>query len=228
MGQRYITTAALDFLQDLDLNNERTWFKAHQDDYESLVREPLLRFIDDVETPVHRRISRHLVCDSRKVGGSLFRIQRDTRFAADKSPYKTNSGVAFRHEAGKDQPAPVLYLNIEPGNCFMGVGMYRPPNDVLLQLREAMVADTRGWTKARDGVEAKKWALHGDQLKRAPKGFDPDHPLIDDLRRTSFAFTRPLSEREATGTKFLDLFVDRCADTLPVLRWQAKAIGLPF
>jgi uncharacterized protein (DUF2461 family) len=77
-------------------------------------------------------------------------------------------------------------------------------------------------------VETKKWALHGDQLKRAPKGFDPDHPLIDDLRRTSFAFTRPLSEREATGTKFLDLFVDRCADTLPVLRWQAKAIGLPF
>jgi uncharacterized protein (TIGR02453 family) len=228
MGQRYVTSAALDFLQDLEMHNERTWFKAHQADYEALLREPLLQFIEDVEAPVHQRISRYLVCDSRKMGGSLFRIQRDTRFAADKSPYKTNSGIYVRHEAGKDVAAPGLYFNIEPGNCFLGVGIYRPPSDVLLRLREAMVDDPRGWTKARDAVHAKKWESHGDRLQRAPKGFDPDHPLIDDLKRKSFAFTRPLTEREVTSTKLLDLFVDRCADTLPVLRWQAKAIGLPY
>lgn len=228
MGTRYVTSAALDFLQDLELHNERAWFKEHQSDYEDLVREPLRRFIDDVEAPMHRRISRHLVCDSRKVGGSLFRIQRDTRFASDKAPYKTNSGMFFRHEVGKESPAPGLYLNIEPGNCFIGVGMYHPPNDVLRQLREAMVEAPRAWTKARDSARAKKWELHGESLKRAPKGFDADHPLIDDLRRTSFAFTHPLSEREATSTKLVDLFVDRCAQTLPVLRWQANVVGLPF
>jgi uncharacterized protein (TIGR02453 family) len=228
MATRYVTKATLDFLQDLDLHNERTWFKAHQADYEKLVREPLLHFIEDVEPSIHRRISKHIVCDARKVGGSLFRIQRDTRFAHDKSPYKTNSGVAFRHEVGKEAAAPTLYFNIEPGNCFFGVGIYRPPSDALRRLRDAMVEDPRGWTKARDAVLGKRWAQHGDQLTRAPRGFDADHPLVDDLRRTSHAFTRAVSEREVTSTRLVDLFVDRCAETLPALRWQAKAVGVPF
>jgi uncharacterized protein (TIGR02453 family) len=228
MGQRYVTKAALDFLQDLDLHNERAWFKQHQSDYESLLREPLRQFIDDVEPAIHRRVSKHIVCDSRKVGGSLFRIQRDTRFAHDKAPYKTNSGVAFRHEAGKEVTAPTLYFNVEPGNCFFGVGVYRPPGDALRRMRQAMVDDPSRWTKARDTVVARKWDHHGDQLKRAPQGFDADHPLIDDLRRTSHAFTHGVTEREVTSTKLLDLFVERCAETLPVLRWQAKAIGVPF
>jgi uncharacterized protein (TIGR02453 family) len=228
MAERYVTTGALDFLQDLDLNNERVWFKAHQDDYERLVREPLLRFIRDVEEPVHKRISRRLVCDDRKVGGSLFRIHRDTRFAKDKTPYKTNSGIALHHEGGREHPAPVLYLNIEPGNCFIGVGCYRPPSDALRALREAMVAKPATWVKARDAVTAQGWDQHGDQLTRAPRGFDPDHPLIDDLRRTSHAFVRRLSEREVTARTFPETFVSRCEQTLPVLRWQAKALGVPF
>jgi uncharacterized protein (TIGR02453 family) len=228
MPARYVTTEALDFLQDLDLHNERPWFKAHQDDYESLIREPLRQFIRDVAGPVHSRISRHLVCDDRKVGGSLFRIQRDTRFAKDKTPYKTNSGVAFHHEAGRESTGPTLYLNVEPGNCFLGVGVYRPPSDALRSLRDAMVARPATWVKARDAVVGKGWSLHGDQLTRAPRGFDPGHPLIDDLRRTSLAFTRPITERQITSPKLVEQFVAWCEQTLPVLRWQAKTLAVPF
>ena len=227
MGARYFTTETLDFLQDLEINNERAWFEANKDRYETHVREPALRLVADLGGPLHETVSPHLVADPRKVGGSMFRINRDVRFSHDKSPYKTHCGIALRHEQGRDTTAPTLYVHIEPGNCFLGGGIYRPSTDALRRLRQAIVDDPDAWVAARDAVPI-GWEFLGESLTRAPKGFDADHPLIDDLKRKSLIVRHGLSEREVTGTKLLDRIVERAADTKPLLAWSCRALDLPF
>ena len=98
----------LTFLEQLKRNKDR---------YETEVREPLLKFIDAFG-PRLAKISPQFVANPSKVGGSLFRIHRDTRFARDKSPYKTHVGVQFRHERAKDVHAPGFYLHIQPDGVF--------------------------------------------------------------------------------------------------------------
>ena len=128
------------YLRDLKNNNERPWFKANKARYEEELRGPMLRFIEDF-APHLEKISVHFLADARPVGGSLFRIYRDTRFAKDKTPYKTHAGAHFRHVRAKDVHAPGFYLHMEPGNVFMGAGIWHPDNPTLGKIREAIVAD---------------------------------------------------------------------------------------
>jgi len=225
-GPRF-SSETFDFLQDLELFNERAWFKANQDRYERHVREPMLALIDALEAPLHERFSTRITCDNRKVGGSMFRIQRDTRFANDKSPYKTNAGAFLRHEAGREVAAPGLYLHLEAGNSICGMGIYHPPSDVLRRLREAVVEDPDGWLEARSMVGPRSWAFAGESLSRAPRGFPADHPLIDDLRRTSFAVRRPLTERQVCSPRLVTMLVERAVETRPLWSWLCRALALP-
>lgn len=119
----YISPKLFRFFRDLKKNNDREWFEDNKQRYEDDVRGPLLAFIDDFAEPLYR-ISPHFRADARKVGGSLFRIFRDVRFSKDKTPYKTHAGVHFRHENAKDAHAPGLYLHLEPGEVFMGAGIW--------------------------------------------------------------------------------------------------------
>ena len=105
MASSHITPRLYAFLNSLAKNNDRTWFEANREQFECDVRTPLLSFISDFDVYL-RRLSPHFVADERKVGGSLFRIHRDVRFSKDKSPYKTNVGVHFRHEQAQDAHAP--------------------------------------------------------------------------------------------------------------------------
>ena len=228
MGTRYFTPELFRFLNDLADNNDRSWFKANQDRYEEVVRQPALDFITDFAEPL-ASISDHFVADSRTVGGSLFRIQRDTRFAKDKTPYKTNTGMHFRHERAADAHAPGFYLHLEPGNCFFGAGMWRPATAVTYAIREHIAAEPVAW-KAATQSEQVAGAYHfgGDSLKRPPKGFDPDHELIDDLRRKDFIATCTLTQKEVTTGQFLDRTADRCRQTAPLVRFLCDAVGAQF
>ena len=107
------------FLAELGANNERDWFEANRHRYERHVLEPALAFIERM-APNIERLSRHLLAVPKRTGGSLMRVYRDTRFGHDKRPYKTNIGIQFRHERGRDVHAPGLYVHIEPGGCFLG------------------------------------------------------------------------------------------------------------
>src|SRR5215467_10211615 len=139
------------FLTDLKANNNREWFAANKQRYEEQLLEPALAFIEAF-APRLAKISPHFLADPRPSGGSLFRIYRDTRFAKDKSPYKTNVGIHFRHERAKDAHAPT-------------------------SIREAIVADPARWQHTtQTGAFAKKLRLGGDSLKRVPPWADPDHP----------------------------------------------------
>ena len=216
------------FLRALARNNNRNWFQQRKERYEAEVREPALDFIRLMAGPV-LRISPHLTAIDKRVGGSLMRVHRDTRFSNNKLPYKTNVGIQFRHEAGKDVHAPGLYLHVEPGRCFLGCGMWRPDSESLRAVREAIVDDPRGWKRVRDGKRFRDaWAPGGASLKRAPRGYDESHEMIEDLRRTDHIAFCELSDPEIVAADLVTEVTSRFRRAAPYLRWQAEALGLPF
>ncbi len=215
------------FLSELAANNNREWFRANKSRYDHDVKEPALRFISDFAEPL-KEISPHFRADPRANGGSLFRIYRDTRFSKDKSPYKTHTGIHFRHEAYRDAHAPGYYLHIQPGNCFMGGGIWRPAGPTLRKIREAIDKDGDAWREAScDPQFRATFELAGDSLIRAPKGFSVDHPLIEDLRRKDFIGVAPLSEDALMSPGFLDTFTRLCRAASPFQRWLCGAVGVP-
>lgn len=228
MGTRYFTPQLFAFLKELAANNDRTWFKANQDRYESLVRQPALDFITDFAEPLSK-LSEHFVADARTVGGSLFRIQRDTRFGTDKTPYKTNTGMHFRHESAKDAHAPGFYVHLEPGSCFMGIGLWNPESKVAYQIRRHIDAEQAAWKRASRGKRfTDVFTMEGDALQRPPRGFDADHPLIDDLKRKSFMATTKLTQSQVTSADFMKTFTDDCKRASPMTKFLCDAVGVPF
>jgi uncharacterized protein (TIGR02453 family) len=227
-AQTYITPELFQFFRELKANNNRDWFQANKQRYESQVREPLLRFISDFGLRL-AEISPHYVADARKSGGSLFRINRDVRFSKDKSPYKTAAGIQFRHESGQDVHAPGFYLHLEPDGVFGGIGIWQPDTRALNQIRDAIVENPDRWRQiVSDETFTARFELSGDSLKRAPKGYDPDHPLIEDLRRKDFIAATPFIEAEACAPDFIDRFAETCRIGAPFAQFLTTSIGLPW
>ena len=226
--QQHFSPELFDFLVDLRANNDREWFQANKGRYEQRVKEPLLRFIEDFEPYLHS-ISEHFVADARANGGSMFRIYRDVRFSKDKTPYKTQAAVHFRHEAGKSAHAPGFYLHLAPDEVFAGVGLWRPDSAALGRIRDRIVADPAGWENAAGAPEfVDEFDLAGDSLKRPPKGFDPEHPLIEDLKRKDHVATCMFDEDEATAPGFIDAFADACRTASSYVQFLTTAVGLPY
>ena len=193
VGFQGFPTELFKFLRDLAKHNDRDWFAENKPRYEENVLGPSLAFIESMQPPL-RKLSPYLTAIPKRVGGSLMRIYRDTRFSKNKSPYKTNVGIHFRHEIGGDVHAPGLYLHLEPGACFVGAGIWMPPAEPLAMIRQLIDEDPRYWKKARDEKRfAARFKLDTESLKTAPRGYDPTHPMIEDLRRKSFAAMAPIS-----------------------------------
>jgi len=225
---QYFSRRAFRFLKDLAAHNDREWFQANKGSYQDDVKEPALRFIVDFAEHL-KKISPHFRADPRGNGGSLFRIFRDTRFSKDKSPYKTHTGIQFRHEAGKDAHTPGYYLHLEPGACFVGLGIWHPDGATLRKIREGLLADGPGWKKAVGGKAFRdRLTLTGDSLKRAPSGFDPDHPLVEDLKRKDFIAVAPLTDRAVLEAEFMMEFIKLCKAGTPFMSYLCKALEVQF
>jgi len=200
--------ALFTFLRDLAANNDRTWFEANRERYEAHLLAPAQQFITDF-APRLRRISRQFNADPRPGKGTLFRIHRDVRFSKDKSPYKTWIGIQFRHKEAKDAHAPGFYLHLQPGHVMAGAGIWHPDTATCNSLRDAIVEDAAGWRRATRGKRfTERFELGGDSLKRPPRGYDPEHPLIDDLKRKDFFGLSMLTQKAATSPGFLDEYED--------------------
>lgn len=213
------------FLRDLKASNTREWFAEKKERYEDAVRGPALDFVADV-APHLERVSPHFVADPRPSGGSLFRIHRDTRFANDKSPYKTYVGIQFRHELGKDAHAPGFYLHLEPKAVFVGAGIWHPDQATLARIREAIADDPEAW---RAGTRLReRFKLAGDSLKRPPAGFDPAHLLIEDLKRKDFICVASLTEKDVCAVGFVESFTGMCRDASPLVRFLCSALEVPY
>ena len=226
--ERSFRPALFTYLADLAANNDRTWFADHRDRYETYVKGEGLQFIRDFEPYLHE-ISPHFVADDRLVGGSLFRIYRDTRFSKDKTPYKTHLGIQFRHEAGRDAHAPGFYLHLDPAGSFAGVGIRRPDGETARAIRQAIVDRSDAWVSiVDDPVFKASFVLDGESLKRPPRGFPPDHPLVGDLKRRDFIATARISRKTATAPDFLERYALLCRGASPYVEFLTGALGLPF
>ncbi|MGB7491688.1 MAG: DUF2461 domain-containing protein [Thermoanaerobaculia bacterium] len=224
----YFNRAFFQFLEDLKQNNQREWFQANKQRYEDEVRHPAQQFISDFG-PELRRISPHFLADPRPSGGSMFRIYRDTRFAKDKSPYKTHVGIQFRHKQGKDVHAPGFYLHLEPGGCFAGVGIWHPDASSLSAIRTAMAEQPARWKRITQSTRfTETLELAGESLKRAPKGFDPDHALIEDLKRKDFIGVANFEAKTAGDPDFLTEYRKLCRKGSPLVEFLCEAVDVPF
>ena len=211
------------FLRELKANNDREWFNANKGRYENDLLEPALAFIEDFGLRLPD-ISPHLVADARRQGGSLFRIYRDTRFAKDKTPYKTQAGIYFRHERSKETYAPGLYLHLAPRDVFAGGGIWHADTKTAHAIRRRIAEDPDGWAEAKAGIELAR----GESLKRVPPAFDKDHPHAEDLKRKDFAAIERFTQKEATTVGFLDRYDAACRSFSPLMGFLSRAVGVPY
>jgi uncharacterized protein (TIGR02453 family) len=226
--QRVFGPELFRFLNDLRAHNDRDWFAANKQRYEEHVLEPAIAFIEAF-APKLEKISPHFRADARPSGGSLFRIYRDTRFSKDKSPYKTNVGIHFRHEHAKDAHAPGFYLHIGPGEAFAGAGIWHPDTATATRIRETIVEDTDGWRRAtRVGSFPKRLELGGDSLKRVPPWADADHPYADDLKRKDFFGGARLSDQDVVAPGFVDEYAKICRAASPLVLFLCGALDVPY
>ncbi len=225
---RYFSKETFSFLKALSENNNREWFAVHRQEYENLIRTPSLAFISDMCRDLPS-ISPHFIANPRKAGGSLMRIHRDTRFSKDKTPYKVNIGIQFRHKAGKDIHAPGYYVHIAPDGCFVGVGMWHPEADALFKIREAIVKNGDAWVATRDNNSFRKnFILEGEKLSNAPRGFARNHPLVEDLKRKDFICLAEMNKTTVTSNNFRTWVVEHFRQANPFMRFLCNALAVGF
>jgi uncharacterized protein (TIGR02453 family) len=217
-----------EFLEQLDANNSRPWFQANKGRYEGEVFEPAMAFIRAFQ-PELKKISGWFVASDRRVGGSLMRVYRDTRFVSDGRPYKTNVGIQFRHQFARDVHAPGFYVHIAPNECFLAVGMWRPDPESLSQVRKGIVEWPDRWRRVRDEKKFRqRFELSGESLKRPPRGFPADHPWVEDLKRTDFIGYYELTEQDVLADGFLDVVATAFSGARGFMRFLCDSLSVPF
>ena len=228
MATPYFSPKTFKFLRALARNNSREWFHAHKQDYEANLRQPFLRLITDLQPDVHT-ISEHYRADPRGVGGSLFRIHRDTRFSNDKTPYKSWSGARLFHARSKQVPAPSFYLHVQPGSCFIGAGLWQPETDTQRRIRQFIFDNPAAWKAAVQAkVFKRRYELVGDSLVRPPRGFPADHELIDDLKRKDFVASANLDDETVLGPNLRKAVATHLAGLAPLVDYLCAALDLEF
>jgi len=228
MADKYFSPATFRFLRDLAANNNRTWFAANKQRYDDAVREPYLRLIGDLQRPL-AKISTHYRADPRPQNGSLFRIYRDTRFANDKTPYKTWAGARFAHERRRQVAAPSFYMHIQPRDCFAGGGIWHPESQTLKKIRDFLADNPAAWKKAvHSAAFRRRFEFWGEALSRPPRGFDPGHELIEDLKRKNFAAGTGFLDAIAQSEELLPTVVDTFKRVAPMIDYLCAALELEF
>jgi uncharacterized protein (TIGR02453 family) len=219
-------TKTISYLKELHANNNREWFNANKSRYENDVLDVALHFIQTMQEPL-AEIAPHFTAVPTRIGGSLMRIYRDTRFSKNKLPYKTNIGIQFRHERAKDVHSPGYYVHIAPDEVFVGVGMWRPDSEPLRQIRERIAARPGEWQRAIGSAAFKKhFSLGGESLQRPPRGFDKEHPCIDDIRRTSFIAVRDMTVDDCLSPKFQRSVETSFRQATPFMEFLCAAVGV--
>jgi uncharacterized protein (TIGR02453 family) len=222
--------AALQFLADLAQNNDRNWFKPRKAEFEGLIKEPiealcvaLAQRFDDLRLP--------LVADPKR---SPFRIYRDVRFSKDKSPYKTAQGADFpwndsRGDDLRPRGAVGGYFHLEPGNIFVGGGMWHPERARLAAFREKLDRDPSAVFRAIEDERFRSvfGSITGESLTRNPKGFPADHPYGDMLRLKDIVFSRPLADHDVFSPELPDIIAGDLVAARPVLLFFDKLAGPP-
>lgn len=216
------------FLKELSQNNNKDWFNENRQRYEDEVRTPAFNYIEAMDHHI-ASISPHFTVSAKKVGGSLMRVHKDIRFSKDKTPYKTNIGINFRHARGKDVHAPGFYLHIEPGDVFLGAGIWRPESSTLKNVRTLIDEYPKEWKKLSSKITAKdEFEFGGESLKRPPRGFQEEHPLIDVLKRKDFIAIHQMKASSVYAKDFEKQTARLFKKAAPLIKFICEADDLAF
>ncbi len=225
----YFSDASFKFLRGLARHNDKTWFDAHKAQYEEHVRQPFLHLLTDLQ-PDLAAISLHFRSDPKTVGGSLFRIYRDARFSNDKSPYKSWQGARLYHERRKQVAAPSFYLHLQPGECFLGAGLWHPEAHTQRRVRQFIFENPESWRKAAHEPKFRRRFAFGEEemLVRAPRGFPADFEFVEDLKHRNFIFWRPLDDATMTGPRLRQTVAADLVALGPFVDYLCAALDLEF
>ncbi|MCL7713969.1 DUF2461 domain-containing protein [Stenotrophomonas mori] len=226
---RYFSDASFSFLRQLALHNEKPWFTEHKQDYDAHVRQPFLRLIADLQ-PDLAQVSTHFRADPRTVGGSLFRIHRDSRFSNDKTPYKTWQGARLFHERRRQVPAPSYYIHLAPENSFVGAGIWHPETETQRRIRTFILDNPGGWKQAAHApATRRRYAFEtSEKLVRPPRGFPADFEFIDDLKHRNWVLWRTLDDATMTGPRLRQVLARDLAALAPFVDYLCAALDLEF
>lgn len=227
------TRETLRFLRDLKAHNQRPWFEARRAVYEAAVKRPMQELIEEMDVRL-ARFAAEIVGDPKR---SMFRIYRDIRFSADKSPYKTHASCWFYHRDGTRGVGREaagggagFYFQIAPGNSYLGGGMWMPPRSALNRIRDAIAEDRRRFARIvtnprlvrRFGGLSEEEAM----LRRVPRGYAADHPAARWLRFQSFVAGRELTDAQAVSPRLPALLEADFRLMVPLVRWINGVLGL--
>jgi uncharacterized protein (TIGR02453 family) len=216
--------ATLSFLKRLKRNNRREWFNARRDEYEAVVRQPMIAIVEQLAVDM-RAIAPELLVSPKH---SIYRIYRDTRFSENKQPYKTHVAASFRPRELAKGVGAGMYFHVSPEGVWIGGGMYAPETPQLQAVREQIAANLRrfrsiveapGFKRALDG------GLEGEQLQRVPRGFPKDHEAAEYLKYRQFLAGRELPARFATGTGFYRGVLGVFRQVAPLIRFLNESLA---
>jgi len=214
---------AFDFLRKLKRNNRRDWFQPRKTEYESLLVVPTKAMVAELGARLSNKTP-GVKYDTRR---AVFRIYRDVRFSNDKSPYKTYTAahVSFPSKEGASS-RPGYYFHVEPGEAFIGGGLWMPSPEQLKRIRRRIDENPQEFKKIISAPALKKHfgALRGKHLSRAPKGWPPDHPSIELLKLKQFFVGKEFPESAATRKDFPDVVARHFKAVFPLLQWLDQAV----
>jgi uncharacterized protein (TIGR02453 family) len=224
--------AALGFLRSLRRHNDREWFTRNRETYETELRVPLAALVEEVDVRL-ATMAPEIIGDPKR---SLFRIHRDVRFSADKSPYKTHVACWFHHsDAGRGVGTAAahggagFYFHMEATRASLGGGIWMPPRPTLQRIREAIDDDHRPLTRIlKDATVRRRFGGLAEEsmLTRMPRGYADDHPAAELLRHQSYTLGREIAQRDLFSPNLPDLLARDYARLLPLVRWLNGALGL--
>jgi uncharacterized protein (TIGR02453 family) len=175
---------ALKFLRSLERNNRREWFQPRKETFDQKVKAPMTELVEAVNAEL-QKFAPAYINDPKK---AVYRIYRDTRFSADKTPYKTHIAAVFPKRGMNKHAAGGFYFHLAPKAIGLAAGSYMPGPEELLAIRTWMLDHHVEFRKAARGPEKLWGKLHGEEMSRCPKGFDPAHPANDLIRRKSWVY----------------------------------------
>jgi uncharacterized protein (TIGR02453 family) len=211
----HISPTLPQFLMDLATNNNREWFETYRKRYETEKA-----YFQQVIGYLLKEIGQFENLDGVEIKDCSYRINRDIRFSADKSPYKKNFGCSFE-QGGKKSGRVGYYLHIEPGNCFLAGGAWGPTKEQLHAIRQEIDYNGADLLKIIEKPDFKKLfsKIEGDALKTMPKGYPKDHEYIELLKQNQLYVMHTYTDNEILEADFLPKVVSHCRTMKPFTDW---------
>lgn len=214
--------AALRFLKSLKRHNDREWFQPRKEEYERLLRAPMVALVERLADDL-RAFAPELLADPKK---SVFRIYRDTRFSENKQPYKTHVSAHFPHRNLVGTCGAGLYFEVAAGWVWIGGGLYSPETPELQAIRERIADNPKQFRAIVESPAFRRGVgtLEGDTLQRVPRGFPPDHEAAGYLKHRQFIAGREFPQSLAASTRFYPTLVATFKHLAPLVKYLNEPI----